>query len=107
MGIIVHVLRPVGRGDCSNNGVTARARALCIVNVPGPFYPSDECPAARLESNSYGTAKVVPADEASQSLGCGMFGGNFVSSSDGRWGDAVAAIIGVRMTAVPVHDRFE
>jgi hypothetical protein len=107
MGIIVSVLRDAAGGDCSLNGVSSRFTDLCVVNVPGPFEPRPDRPAAMLLANHYGTAKVVPVDDAGNVRPGGMFGGNFVSSSDSRWGDAVAKIIGVRMTAVPVHDRYE
>lgn len=107
MGINVRVFRDAAGGDCSMGGISSRFASLCIVNVPGPFEPNDTHPAAKLVANHYGTAKVVPLDDAGNERPGGMFGGNFVSSSDSRWGAAVRAIIGVRMTAVPVHDRYE
>jgi hypothetical protein len=55
MGMTVSVFR-WGLGDCTNNGVSAVAGSLCVVNVPGPFDPSPALPAVELVEGPGGRA---------------------------------------------------
>lgn len=109
MGLNVSVYKDAGSNyDCTNNGVTNRFSRLNVVNVEGPFDPTDDCPAVMLvKGNLPGTVKIVPLDE----MGTGswtMFGGNYAATSDSRFTAAVEKITGGRFYgAVPVHDRVE
>lgn len=106
--------------DCTNGGISRDARGLCLVNVEGPFEPDDDFPAAMLVSNNvFGDdvgrrlVKVVPAHrlESGEYVAEGrwtMFGGNFASTCDSRFREAVEGLLGVFASgAVPIHDRIE
>jgi len=122
MGLNVYVFR-WSLGDCSANGISSPGRAktgqLCLVNVEGPNEPSDAVPAAMLvHNNVFGDhrplVKVVPA---TPDLTLGwvpetrwtMHGGNLASTSDSRFNQAVAKLLGVECWsgAVNIHDRIE
>lgn len=113
MGLLVDVYRN-GDIDCTRNGISARARTLCLVNVAGPFNANSQAPAAMLVSgNVQGVAHIVPA------IWCDiggwipdprwcMMGGNYAATSDSRFHDAVKTITGSQSYgAVPIHDRIE
>jgi hypothetical protein len=127
MGLLSYIYRS-GDGDCTNGGISAPApgrRGLCLVNVDGPFEPSDEYPPAMLvEHAPFGTqkgrvlARVVPAeqDEAGNwrpIQGWLMFGGNYCSTSDSRMGEHLRRILKLdaaefpHSTAIAIHDRLE
>ena len=103
--MIASVFRDDDR-DFSNGGVSSRTRRVCITNVEGPFEPSAEYPAVRLERNVFNSVRVVP-----ESIPDGrpvMFGGCFVHTSDSRFSRAVELILGQRFYgAVALHDRVE
>ena len=105
MGLTIGVFKhPLG--DCTNGGVSSNVKQLCVINVDGPFDPSDDCPPVKLIDHPVisGTPLIIPADNK----GKGMMGGNFGYSSDGRFQDAIEALTGSRFYgAVPIHDRFE
>lgn len=105
MGLLVDVYRTKGR-DCTNGGISSGFDTLCLVNVPGPFDPSDSAPAAMLvKGYAAGTVRVVPADIGDCRT---TFGGNFAATSDSRFGEAVRNLIGGEFYgAVAIHDRFE
>lgn len=121
MGLIVSVFRAADRADCTSGGISSRASRLCLVNVPGPFKPSEECPAAMLMPNVYGTARIVPCVKAEPvaggpvnfdgwqaAPGWHMMGGNYAFTSDSRFSQAVEALTGARFFGtVPIHDRQE
>lgn len=116
MGLLVSVYRD-SLGDCTNGGISANVDKFCLVNVDGPFEPSKECPAVLLVKNNVGTTKSVKAvpavqDESGEWVvrGGSMFGGNFAATSDSRFGQAIAKLIGDEFRfwpAVAIHDRFE
>ena len=99
MGLIVNIYR--GDYDSDLNRFRG-ARSVTVVNVPGPFDPTPERPAARLDRNAYGSVILVPDEPVGEGFTPYMFGGTFASSSDSRFRQA-AGIYG----AVPVHDRSE
>ena len=112
-GLIAYIYRDADNGehDCTNGGVTAKylgnTRVLVVgENIPEIFEDKGEMPVLRLEKGPGNSPRLVLASGA---LGNGpMFGGNFVYTSDSRFGEAVAKITGVRTTAaIPVHDRYE
>jgi hypothetical protein len=108
MGLLVSVYRNAElTGDCTMNGVSKRYTSLCIINADGPFDPSDDAPAAKIVMNPGGTA-VIKAVEDINSEKWTMFGGNFAYTSDSRFAEAVANIVGKRIyAAIPIHDRIE
>lgn len=106
MGIIVSVYRN-DLGDCTNGGMSSRVSQICVTNVEGPFKPSDDCPAFELlPGHVKNAARLVPLQTPSKQIGP-MFGGNYGSTSDSRFGDAVRALTGAHISIVPIHDRFE
>lgn len=125
MGLPVNIYKSELFNDCTNGGVSGRdgVVGLCLVNVPGPFEPSDRYPAALLVGGPGGTVNIVPAEadwgdyetdpaefhpvRIDGSVGP-MNGGNYAGSSDSRFDEAVQKILGHRFYgAVAIHDRFE
>lgn len=122
MGLIVSIYKDKGR-EWSNGGVSSRVDELTLVNVDGPFEPTEDRPAALLVPNAMGTVRVVPAIEvapggsyveqgAEDALGAPgvgpMMGGCYVATSDSRFSEKIEALLGGRFYgAVPLHDRFE
>lgn len=74
---------------------------VTVTNIPGPFEPTDDAPAAVLTRNPLNAPIITPRDLPVNMAGP-MFGGTYAASSDSRFGRAVG-IYG----ALPVHDRFE
>lgn len=108
MGLNVNVYRNGGT-DCTNGGASARANRLCLVNVPGPFEPTEDCPAAKLimaepiEGNKI--LRIIPLEVETRWT---MFGGNYGASSDGRFAEKCKELLGFRFYgAVAIHDRVE
>lgn len=112
MGMIVSVLRNVELGDCTNGGLTSKFGRLCVVNVDGPFEPREDMPAVMLVENAQRTCKIVPAENVDGQWQpvkkWWMMGGNYATTSDSRFADAVEKLLGHRFYgAVAVHDRTE
>lgn len=103
MGLLIDVFRPSSMYDCTNGGVSATAKRLCVVNVDGPFDPSEDAPAVKLQKGPLDTVNLVPVDEDRWVA----FGGNFGYTSDSRFQRAVESLIGVSHVAVAIHDRVE
>jgi hypothetical protein len=80
-------------------------RQITLVNVEGPFEPSENAPAAKLVAGYGKTAIIVPADDEFD--GVQMSGGTFASTSDSRFQRAVEKLVGVSHVAVAIHDRRE
>lgn len=105
MGLIVNIFRS-DMQDCSNKGISSNHSKFVVVNIDGPFEPTDEMPAVKMvEGNLSGTVKIVPADVNGRS----MMGGTYVGTSDSRFSAKYAEITGDRWGAsiAPLHDRFE
>ena len=108
MGLLVNVYKTYGR-DCTNGGVSSRdIEGLCLINVPGPFEPSDRYPAAQLIKQTFhfgSSVKIIPEECKGKQT---MMGGNYAATSDSRFSDAIAARLGHNFYgAVPIHDRVE
>lgn len=103
----------VARGaNCTNGGISSRFDTLLAVNVPGPFEPSDDCPAVLLETHYAGCLRIVPAIYRDgrwiADPRWAMFGGNYAATSDSRFGDACRKLLGHEFYgAVCIHDRYE
>lgn len=106
-GLLVFVYRST-LGDCTNNGVTNRYSSFVLTRpgVEGPFEARRDLPELRLISNGLDGKRVprcVPVNEDGTLAGVndgrwGMFGGNFVYTSDSRFPYSFP---------IPVFDRFE
>jgi hypothetical protein len=101
------------RTDCSNGGISARFVRLLAV-TPDELDPDmpmlDEfTPVAVLTESvrGYPVLRPHPALLRGGPRAWTSFGGNFASSSDSRFLDAVEDIAGFRARAVPIHDREE
>lgn len=111
MGIHAYVYRS-DLGDCTNGGISSKAKGLTIVNANGPFEPDDNHPAAMLVSH-VNHAVIRPAEKDSEGVyhpvnKWWMFGGNYAATSDSRFGEAVERLLGRKFYgAVPIHDRCE
>ena len=103
MGLIVNVYKC--GVDCTNGGISSGVDALTLINVPGPFNPTPNAPAAMLAPGFFaGTLRIVPADAP----GRGMMGGNYAATSDSRFAQACRDLLGGEFYgAVAIHDRFE
>lgn len=119
MGLNVCVYRPAGGPDCTRGGISSRADQLCVINVPGPFRPTETSPAAWLYDTARGRGRpnwvLVPAvtnddgkwrpvDTRQQWY---MAGGNLASTSDSRWCEALRDLGISYPSVVAIHDRHE
>ena len=109
MGLLVNVYKTEGR-DCTNGGVSSKwnIKGLCLINVPGPFNPSEDYPAAQLVKQSFyfgDSVKIIPEEcEGKQT----MMGGNYAATSDSRFSEMIEYFLGHSFYgAVPIHDRVE
>jgi len=114
MGLTVSIYRT--DGDYSNGGVSGRVNQLTLINVEGPFEPSDNAPAAKLVEGNLGMgyAKVIPCiDHPTNMMGDmskligPMMGGTYVSTSDSRFSEKLQKLGVNRGVAIPFHDRYE
>lgn len=99
MGLLVSVYR--SEYDSENNQFYKK-KQLCVVNVEGPFQPSEETPAAKLVKNGTNHCIVVPDVKEAEGKTPFMFGGTFAATSDSRWSKATGLY-----AAIPIHDRSE
>lgn len=97
MGLLVFVHRPAGFPDGTNDGISGRHTKLCVVNVEGPFEPSDDIPAAIVKPSPTGRTWVIEPVEKPEGMVGPMHGGNLADATDSRW----------TYGAVRIHDRFE
>lgn len=116
MGLIVDVYRSARRegADCTMGGISSQFVSLCLVNVEGPFEPNDKAPAALLIDGALpGTLRILPAVPGMdgsyvRAPGWLMMGGNYAATSDSRFSDTCARMLGHTFYgAVPIHDRQE
>lgn len=119
MGLNADILKANGRSYAGIGGTSTYFDRVCIVNVDGPFEPTQDCfPVMLVRGNLPGTVKAVMAcpietmpvqwTEVRPPNAVGpMHGGCYIESSDSRFGEAVAALGGPRYAPVAFHDRFE
>lgn len=121
MGLIANIYRsgrfnPAGSflpDDCTLNGWSSRHERVTVVNAAGPFEPTADNPAVLLVQHR--TMKNHLFAVSLEHFNSGvwtMMGGNFLHSSDSRFGEAVCNILGVRnhgvySGAIAIHDRVE
>ena len=109
-GYIVSIYKNPAYAGCANGGISeTNDRAMWVGEGAPEIFDAPELPRVLLvQGNVAGQAIVRPCDDNGISLGRGMMGGAYVSTSDGRWCDALEAITGNRAYgAVALHDRFE
>ena len=111
MGLLVSVYKDSSGTDCTNGGVSSKdIKGLCLTNVSGPFNPSDDYPAAILVVRHFGFGSVLSIVPEENFKGHHMFGGNYASTSDSRFGEAAREMLDGEqywIGAVPIHDRAE
>ena len=113
MGMIASVFRS-SIGDCSMNGISSNFNDVTVVNVGGPFSPTEDRPAVMLVQGAFeGTIKVVPAVQMTNGTYQAdgrwlMMGGTYIATSDGRFSEKCKEITEQRhYGAVAFHDRCE
>ncbi len=111
MGLILGIYRRTSPGFTPHRSCAFKdVSEITIVNVDGPFDPKPDRPAALLVAGPRGHPLVVPAVKDASGAwvpvpGLRMMGGDFVSTSDSRWSEAVSKKAGVDWYgAVPLHD---
>ena len=119
MGLIANVYRQVDRQladgtavmlDCTNHGWSRRFNEVCVVNVEGTFKPSNMNPAVLLiDGPGPAPNPIIVLQEHYADKKWTMFGGNFLYTSDSRFGKAVNEILGGYFAgmAIRIHDRIE
>lgn len=106
MGLLVNIYRDDTKPDCTNGGISRYAQGLCLLNVPGPFHPSQSYPGAYLQRHGPDILRVVPAYIVPFSQV--MMGGNYAATSDSRFREACEQLLGHAFYgAVAIHDRME
>ena len=101
MGMIVGVFGT----DCTNGGISSGVTHVCVMNVDGPFDAGGAAgPPALLVTGPTGIPILVAAAESEDGFGGDgsgweplvmpdhagpMAGGNYATTSDSRWSDAV------------------
>jgi len=97
MGILVNIYRSEHRSELNKfHG----KKALCVINLDGPFTPDEDHPAARLVNRGQDFV-VVPVGDPGKDRTPYMDGGSYAATSDSRW----TSVAGY--SAIPVHDRSE
>ena len=102
MGLIASIYR--SSYDSQMNVFYGKSE-VTLINVEGPFNPTENAPAAKLIQGYGNTVIIVPADDEFE--GVQMNGGTYASTSDSRFQRAVEKIAGVSHFAVAIHDRRE
>jgi len=115
MGLLLNVYRttddndPDGldlSDDCTLGGISSKFNRLCVVNVPGPFEPSDEWPAVEIGIIVVGKphAFIRPVGVKHPEMFC--YGGNLAASSDDRFSRTIEKMTGYPSGGVlRIHDR--
>ena len=106
-GLIVEVFRSARSGG-STNGATAYAQEVLITgeNIDQVF-DAQARPEYHLARGPLGQPIAIPAEYEGVYAGRLMFGGNFLSSSDSRFGEAAREISQYHRGPVMVFDRDE
>lgn len=104
--------------DCTNNGWSNNYDEVVVVNAEGPFDPTPDRPGVLLVPHrSVISIHAVLVEHAEDNGVWTMAGGNFLTSSDSRFGELCKRLIieaGMQPTsrhfgygAVSIHDRIE
>lgn len=113
MSLTLSVYRAADMPDCTNHGVSSRYDRIAVVNIRGPFEPTENETPMFLESHHSGCLRLVPAYLVGGTMwahvpGRFMFGGNYAATSDSRFSHKCAQLLGYPFYgAVAIHDRVE
>ena len=126
MGLIAHVYRSADGMDCTLHGWSSRFKTVCVINAEGPFDPDENCPAVLIRRHRTMPALHIVLNQHMLEGRWTMMGGNFLHSSDSRFGEACNAIMThgngwpksadrvrynipehMSFGAIPIHDRIE
>lgn len=111
MGMIVDIYSSAAWPRDPFSAIPDNIRQLCVLNIPGPWKPSDDTfPALLIKGPQWGNDPnpvIIPATADGEPLITSRaFGGRFAYTSDSRFNEAVEALTGRNWTgAIPVHDR--
>lgn len=106
MGLLISVYRDASGIDCTNGGISSKVKQLVVTNVEGPFEPDENAPAVQLVKGPFNSVRLIP-QELLDSGAWVMFGGNYGSTSDSRFNQAVENMCGYSMGCVKIFDRVE
>ena len=121
MGLHVNIYKQdrtdswLGDVDCTNGGMSSKVKGFTVTNCNGPFEPCEDYPAAQILKQKFGfgcSLKLVPEVELEKESWT-MFGGNFASTSDSRFGEACRKSMGddagnvFSFGPLQIHDRVE
>lgn len=101
-GLHADIFRSADTYDCTNNGITSRARGFKSLVVLGlknaAVFDAHEGMTVVVQNHYKDYLRAVPCDTDGNPLpGWWMFGGNFIFTNDSRFGGV----------PIPVHDRQE
>ena len=106
---LVTVYRDADGSDCSMNGITSQKERLLacwnehdLFSLPEDFGKSDVVIKADKICSDMITLRAFVIKDGKAKLTGGMFGGNFIYSSDSRFPK-----LGDFSSPISVHDRFE
>lgn len=103
-GLIAYIYK--NGNDCTNGGISSKAQEVLVTGSGIPeIFEANGLPIVELKQGHFkDTCYASPI----HAPGGGMFGGNFIYTSDSRFSEAVERIIKQRFYgALPLHDRFE
>jgi hypothetical protein len=97
MGMTVSVFR-WDLGDCTNDGVSAVAGSLCVVNVRGLLTLPQPCQPFELVEGPGGRGHAIirPVEAKKPGMVGPMFGGNYRHTVDRRFSEAVRELTGAK-----------
>ena len=108
--ILVTVYKPADGRDCTNGGITCNRTQLMLYSGNREECLKEATQRNELHEALYLNKRILwdePhyfAEPLKKGNGVQMFGGNYVSTSDGRY----ASMLGSSTTyPLPVHDRYE
>lgn len=111
MGLLVSIYRD--DYDSTRNAFHGK-RQIVMVDLDGPFDPTDDAPGAFLDRGPFGDPFIRPLVGPPSSTHAGpTFGGTYAATSDSRFGAGIAKLTGVSTgrfgyhAAIPIHDRFD
>lgn len=120
MGLHINTYRQAPYGDpffdnmdCTAGGESSYCKGFTIMEIDGPFEPNEDYPRAFIEKQSFGfgcSLKLVPEGKEDKWT---MFGGNYATTSDSRFGDYCRKLMGddcgnvYGLGPVAIHDRVE
>lgn len=93
MGLHAEIYRTPDGTDCTLRGWSSRFTHVCVVNADGPFEPDERHPAVLIRRHRSMPALHVVSVQHFEAGQWTMFGGNFLYSSDSRFGEACRQIL--------------